>query len=223
MQQACFSIPVNVDLSAAQQLIKYCHIPSTSDSTKSTPLHHPQDQQQQHQQPSAATALQDNQQQQHRFAVYVAFKIGPGVSSHTAPDIQLQHPDWFRDYLPPLTLPTWDPHTSLLEYVPHLSERLDKHLQDTCPAAALRFNLVDSLAGVFGQPIEVNMHSNKGSATTSSSSGGSGTAAAAALRGRYTSVAMFQLLHEQLPLLLFVELGPAFPADAPVLVLQNLR
>ena len=156
--------------------------------------------------------------------LHVAYKTGPNIHPHTPPDLQLRTPEWFRDYLPPLNLPSWNPQTSLVEYVPHLAERLDKHLQDSCPAAALRFDLVKALAGHLGLPLEVNMHSSSTKGTTSTTTSSAGAASTAAgSKGRYSSTAVFQVMFEQQVLLLFMELGPAFPADAPVLVLQNIR
>lgn len=222
-QQACFVIPVHPDLSASQQLVKYLQISSNSSNNSNSPAS--RHNQQQKQQLGTQLRPHQDEQEQQQFALHVAFKVGPGVDSHTAPDLRLQTPSWFRDYLPSFNLPSWDPQTSLLEYVPHLTERLDKHLQDTCPAATLRFDLVNALAGVLGSPVEVNMRSSKATGSTSSgmSSSAAATAAAAGGKGRYSSVAMFQVIFDQQVMLLFVELGPAFPGDAPVLVLQNLR
>jgi hypothetical protein len=206
-QQACFSIPVDADLAPAQRLIN-C---------------------QQQQQGSHASSSQAPQQ----FMLQVAFRVGHGISSHAAPDLQLQYPQWAEQQLPPLALPAWDPHTSLVEYVPHVAERLSKHLQDSCPAAVLRFDLVEALAGVFGQPLEVNMQGSsavKSSTATGSSSSFAGVSSSMGHFGGSSrtksssgSSAVFQLQFDQQPLLLFVEMPPSFPAEAPLLLLQSMR
>ncbi|WIA41228.1 hypothetical protein OEZ86_004841 [Tetradesmus obliquus] len=202
-QQACFSIPVEADLGPAQRLIDCL-------------------QQQQHQQ---------QQQERQPFMLHVAFRVGRGVSSHAAPELQLQYPHWAEQQLPPLSLPSWDPQTSLVEYVPHLAERLNKHLQDSCPAAVLRFDLVKALAGVFGHPLEVKMQGSsavKGSAAAGSSSfagtsSSMGRAKTSSSSSSSSSSAVFQLQFDQQPLLLFVEMPPSFPAEAPLLLLQSMR
>jgi hypothetical protein len=92
--------------------------------------------------------------------------------------------------------------------------------------------LVKALAGVFGHPLEVNMQGSsavKGSAAaggssfagTSSSMGNLGSAGRA--KGSSSSSAVFQLQFDQQPLLLFVEMTPSFPAEAPLLLLQSMR
>jgi hypothetical protein len=208
-QQACFSIPVGADLAPAQRLISCL--------------------QQQQQQDSTASSSQATQQ----FMLHVSFRVGHGMSSHAAPGLQLQYPQWAEQQLPTLTLPSWDPQTSLVEYVPHLAERLSKHLQDSCPAAVLRFDLVKALAGVFGHPLEVNMQGSsavKGSTATGSSSSFAGASSSIGYFGGSSrakssgsSSAVFHLQFDQQPLLLFVEMPPSFPAEAPLLLLQSMR
>lgn len=118
-----------MDLAPAQRLINFLQPSnSSSDTTRN--------QQRQQQQQGWDCQLQQQQQQ---FMLHVAFRVGRGVNSHTAPELQLQLPLWAAQQLPPLPLPGWDPQSSLVEYVPHLAERLAKHLQDHCPAAALRW------------------------------------------------------------------------------------
>lgn len=215
VQQARFAVPVYTNTSPAHQLITHLSASSSSDTA----------QQQKHQEKQPGILQQEQQDLQHQFMLLAAFRTGPNTDPHTPPDLQLEAPAWFRDYLSPLSLPSWDPQTSLVEYVPHLAERLDKHLQDSCPAATLRFDLVKRLAGQLGPPLEVNMHnsgSTTGTTSTSTSTGGAATSAVGS-RGRYSSTAVFHVMFEQQVLLLYVELGPAFPADAPVLVLQKSR
>jgi hypothetical protein len=206
-QQACFSIPVHTDVAPAQRLIDCLQQQQGSHMSESE---YPQ-----------------------QFMLHVAFRVGHGISSHAAPDLQLQYPQWAKQQLPPLALPSWDPHTSLVEYVPHVAERLSKHLQDSCPAAVLRFDLVKALAGVLGQPLEVNMQGSsavKGSTATGSSSSFAGAGSSSigyfgssSRTKSSSSSAVFQLQFDQQPLLLFVEMTPNFPAEAPLLLLQSLR
>jgi hypothetical protein len=129
-----------------------------------------------------------------------------------------------------MQLPAWDPHTSLLEYIPHLAERVSKHLADHCPAAANRFLLFEGLSGLLGPPLELNMAllQSGGSSSSSSSSalGGSPAAASSRVRGAAaagSAAGVWHVLFDQQPLLLFVELPRSYPTDCPVLCLQNLR
>jgi hypothetical protein len=200
-QQACFSIPIQPELAPAQQLINCL-------------------QKQQQQQQCSANQQQDGQQ----FMLHVAFRVCQNISSHAAPDLQLQYPHWAEQQLPTLSLPSWDPQTSLVEYVPHLAERLSKHLQESCPAAVLRFDLVKALAVVFGHPLEVNMQGSSAVKGSGAAPGSSSSFAGSAGRGKSSSSsAVFQLQFDQQPLLLFVELPHSFPAEAPLLLLQSMR
>eukprot|EP00879_Flechtneria_rotunda_P028401 GHRR01030508.1.p1 GENE.GHRR01030508.1~~GHRR01030508.1.p1 ORF type:complete len:259 (+),score=143.73 GHRR01030508.1:54-779(+) len=156
--------------------------------------------------------------QQQQFMLHVAFRLDRSVgSNHAAPEVQLQQPQWFTDYLQPLSLPTWVPQSSLLEYVPHVTEQLSRHLQETCPAVLLRFDFVNALSAAFGAPVEVNMQSRSGiSSGTSSSASSSG-------RNQYSSSAGFHVLLEGQPLLVHITMSPAFPGEAPSVVLQSIR
>lgn len=156
----------------------------------------------------------------------VSFPVSDGGSSSHIPVLQLKSPPWFTGQLPPLTLPPWDPHTSLLEYVPHLAERVTKHLADHCPKAAQRFLLFEGLSNLLGPALEVNMDLLQSSSSSSGSS--LATAATAGSRERNAVAAgsaagVWQVLFDGQPLLLFVELPRSYPADSPVLCLQNLR
>lgn len=118
---------------------------------------------------------------------------------------------------------------SLLEYIPHLAERVTKHLSDHCPNATNRFLLMEGLSRLLGPPLELNMSLLQTSSSMGVSGGGLAAAAAAAgSRGHIGSAAgsaagVWQVLFDQQPLLLFVELPRSYPADAPALCLQNLR
>lgn len=174
---------------------------------------------QQHQQTPSDQAQQQHGQQQ-QFVLTVSFPVSQGSSSHI-PTLHLQSPSWFTNQLPAMSLPVWDPHASLLEYVPHLAERIDKHLADFCPSAANRFLLFEGLSGLLGPALEVNM-----SLLHSSSASSGATQASAGSRARVAAgwaAGMWQVLFDQQPLLLFVELPRSYPAEAPVLSLQNLR
>lgn len=72
----------------------------------------------------------------------------------------------------------------------------------TCICVLLILQLMESLVHCFGAPLEVCM------VPAASSSNSTGA---------------FQLLHDQHPFLLFVELTPRFPDDMPVLTLQSVR
>lgn len=185
-------------------------------------------QQQQHRQEASHQGHQQDEQQQ--FMLTVSFPVSQGGSSSHIPVLQLHSPSWFTAQLPPLSLPAWDPHTSLLEYIPHLAERITKHLTDHCPTATNRFLLFEGLSALLGPPLEVNMSLLQGSGASTSSSmfGGSSGAAAGGVRGRSAAASgsaagLWQVLFDQQPLLLFVELPRNYPWDCPVLCLQNLR
>jgi hypothetical protein len=114
-----------------------------------------------------------------------------------------------------------------LEYVPHLAERVTKHLADHCPKASQRFLLFEGLSNLLGPPLEVNMDLLQNS-NSSSGSGSMAASAAASSRGRNAIAAgsaagVWQVLFDGQPLLLFVELPRSYPAESPVLCLQNLR
>lgn len=208
-QQARFALPVPVDLQPAQQLLSCIHKLEQEPQQQ-----HPQD---------------PKQQQQEQFVLMVAFPVSTGgVSSHI-PVLQLRSPAWFTAQLPAMSLPAWDPHTSLLEYTPHLAERVTKHLADHCPAAANRFLLFEGLSELLGPPLEVNMSLLQTSSSSGSSGGlvgGSAATGSSRLRGAAaagSAAGVWQVLFDQQPLLLFVELPRTYPNDCPVLCLQNLR
>lgn len=208
-QQARFSLPVPADLAPAQQLL------ACIKKLQQTPQHPQQPQQQE---------LQPDQEQQ--FMLTVSFPVAHGGSSSHIPMLQLHSPSWFTAQLPALSLPAWDPHTSLLEYVPHLAERVTKHLTDHCPTATNRFLLFEGLSGLLGPALEANMMLMQ--ASTSSSSSFSSFPQSAGVRGRAatatgSAAGVWQVLFDQQPLLLFVELPRSYPADCPVLCLQNLK
>jgi hypothetical protein len=108
-----------------------------------------------------------------------------------------------------------------------LAERVSKHLTDHCPAAANRFLLFEGLSGLLGPPLELNMTLLQNSGSSSSSAlGGSPAAASSRVRGAAaagSAAGVWQVLFDQQPLLLFVELPRNYPMDCPVLCLQNLR
>jgi len=213
-QQARFALPVPVDLSAAQQLLACMR-----KLEQNTAAAQARGANQQHlQMPSDQPQQQHDQQQQ--FVLTVSFLVSQGSSSHI-PALHLQSPSWFTNQLPAMTLPVWDPHASLLEYVPHLAERIDKHLADFCPSAANRVLLFEGLSRLLGPALEVNMsllHSSSASSGATLASAGSRTRVAAGW-----AAGMWQVLFDQQPLLLFVELPRSYPAEGPVLSLQNLR
>jgi hypothetical protein len=182
------------------------------------------------------------------FQLTVAFVVRAASSSSAPPPplLQLQAPQWFR-YLPHFTLPSWDAHTSLIEFVPHLAERIERHLAEACPAAVQRYSLFDQMGRHLGPALEVNMapSSSHGSSSHGGSSGGGGggglprpaspspavgssssssrvwaqlPAAASA-----SATAVFHVHCEQQPLLLYMALPHSYPTDAPVLALQNIR
>jgi hypothetical protein len=205
-QQARFSLPVPADSAPAQQLLACIKKLQQTTQGPQQPLQQ---------------ELQLGQQQQ--FMLTVSFPVAHGGGSSHIPLLQLHSPSWFTAQLPALGLPAWDPHTSLLEYVPHLAQRVTKHLTDHCPTATTRFLLFDGLSGLLGPPLEVNMLLMQASSSSLSSVPGP-----AGVRGRATTATgsaagVWQVLFEQQPLLLFVELPRSYPADCPVLYLQNLR
>eukprot|EP00775_Hariotina_reticulata_P006578 gene6578-6806_t len=117
--------------------------------------------------------------------------------------------------------------TSLLEYVPHLADRIEQHLHDHCPAALLRFELINSLSKLLGPPLEVNMMAKSGSSVGPSSSSTAGSHSSgggpSSMSTGGGSGAPKRVQCEQQPLLLQLELSQAFPGDPPVLLLQNTR
>jgi hypothetical protein len=172
-------------------------------------------------------AQQQTVAQQLEFMLTVSFPVTSGGSSSHIPVLQLKSPSWFTAQLPALSLPAWDPHTSLLEYLPHLAERVTKHLADHCPTAANRFLLFEGLSRLLGPPLELNMSLLQASSSSSSASFGAAAGLAGAWQGRSpvaagSAAGMWHVLYDS-PLLLFVALPRNYPADAPVLCLQNLR
>ncbi|GBF91944.1 hypothetical protein Rsub_04668 [Raphidocelis subcapitata] len=173
------------------------------------------------------------------FVLSAAFRTGPGAAQ-AAPALQLQAPPWYAAAcLPPLPLPAWNLQAPLLEYAGLVRERLQQHLQQHCGQAAARFQMFEELAALFGPPLEVRMASpppppagagGAGGAAPSWSAvaggGGGGGAAAGALvggGGPGVSAGAFSVLHDQQPMVLFVELLPRFPEEQPALTLQSVR
>jgi hypothetical protein len=173
------------------------------------------------QQPPQQELQLDQQQQQ--FMLTVSFPVAHGGGSSHIPVLQLRSPHWFTAQLPALSLPAWDPHTSLLEYVPHLAERVTKHLTDHCPTATNRFLVFEGLSGLLGPALEVNMMLMQASSSSFSSSPGPAGVRGRAATATGSAAGVWQVLFDQQPLLLFVELPRSYPADCPVLCLQNLR
>lgn len=205
-----------MDLAPAQQLLSCIHqLQHVAAADTTTDLTQQQQQLQ-----------QDRQQEQQQFVLTVSFPVSSHGSSSHIPALHLHSPSWFASQLPAMSLPAWDPHTSLLEYVPHLAERVSRHLTDTCPTAASRFKLFEGLATLLGPPLEVNMSllsssSSSSYSASSSAAGAGGKGLAAAAAG--SAAGLWQVLFDQQPLLLFVELPRSYPAEGPVLSLQNLR
>lgn len=209
-QQARFALPVPVDFAPAQQLLSCLH-----------------KQQQLVQGTQEQPAQQQTVAQQLEFMLTVSFPVTAGGSSSHIPVLQLKSPSWFTSQLPALTLPAWDPHTSLLEYLPHLAERVTKHLADHCPTAANRFLLFEGLSRLLGPPLELNMSLLQASSSSSSARFGAAAGLAGAWQGRSpvaagSAAGLWHVLYDS-PLLLFVELPRNYPSDAPSLCLQNLR
>lgn len=101
------------------------------------------------------------------------------------------------------------------------------------------WQIFEHLSTLFGPPLELRMASlpsNTSAAATGNAApsystiagsgsglGGSGSGALVGSGGAGLSVAAFHVLHDQLPLLLFVEVLPRFPEEQPALTLQNVR
>jgi hypothetical protein len=97
--------------------------------------------------------------------------------------------------------------------------------------------IFEELAALLGPPLEVRMASSPPTAPASTPPGNapssysaaaaaaaaSNTAAPAGSGGAGVSVAAFQVLHEQQPLLVFFEVLPRFPDEQPVITLQSPR
>lgn len=216
-QHVWFTLSVPVDWSPAQQLI--------------TCVEQIQEQQQQQQQKSLP-GTHPGEHHQQQLSLVVCFAANDSSSSSHIPVLQLKAPNWFTTQLPGMSLPAWEPHTSLLEYIPHLAERVTKHLNDHCPTAVNRFQLLQGLSHLLGPALEVNMQPQHNSTAANSSSSSSfalpppATAAAASIGSRAatgSAAAVWQVLFDQQPLLLYVELPTSFPLNSPLLSLQFLR
>lgn len=204
-----FAIPVQPDLSGAARLLACLQgAPGAQDKAE-------QQQQQQFSDAAgrAATAASSDLKaggggnDAGNFSLLVSFAVSVGnqQGAQQPPSLVLRSPAWFERQLPPLPLPAWEPHASLLDFVPHVGELLSRHITDRAPTAALRLELLASLAATLGPPLEV------------------APSPLAATRAGGGVCTAWRVLQEGQPLLLFVTISASFPADAPTLMLQGLR
>ena len=184
------------------------------------------------------------------FVLNAAFKTG-AAAAHAPPALSLAAPRWFfAAGLPPLALPAWNPHAPLAEYAELARDRLQEHLARSCAAALPRHRLVAALAALLGPPLEARMapsappggaappaalpppgsglpaapsYSSVAAAAAGGGGAGIGGAGSSSAAATAAWAAVFQVLHDQQPLLLFVEGSARFPEEQPALTLQSAR
>jgi hypothetical protein len=72
------------------------------------------------------------------------------------------------------------------------------------------------MGGLLGPPLEVYIPGSSANASSTSSTSSSSSSSK-------SGAAVFHLQYDQQPLLLFLELGPRFPEELPLLTVQSIR